>query len=286
MVADQRLAARLLLLNPGAGSLTPELQRKIRDALPDFRVVLVEQGQDIVEAYDGCPTTDDALVAVAGGDGSVEAVAHRLAGTRRALGIIPLGTFNNFARSLGLPADAEAAVRVIRTGVRTAVTLGTINGQHFLEAAAVGLFGEAIALGEVAKERRFGELGDRLRRVVNPEGFRYQLSGDVDLHGRATSIVFANTPRIGAHLEIAATDPTQPKLELWIRRERGRLELAWRLLSAFRAGPAARRARHRIRRVTVETWPPMAVYADAKEVGTAPAAVEAQPAALWVILPG
>src|SRR5262249_39576575 len=57
----------------------------------------------------------DAVIA-GGGDGSIRAVASVLAGTRVPLGIIPLGTFNHFAKDLGLPLDLESAVETIGDG--------------------------------------------------------------------------------------------------------------------------------------------------------------------------
>ena len=88
---------------------------------------------------------------VAGGDGTIAFVARALAGTRRRLGILPLGTYNNFARGLEFR-QPRRALAVIRAGRTRAVTLGRVNDRYFLEAAAIGIFGEAILLGEKAKD--------------------------------------------------------------------------------------------------------------------------------------
>lgn len=78
-------------------------------------------------------------ILVGGGDGTLSLAASVLAGTDTVLGVIPLGTGNDFARSLGLPLDVDGAARVVREGVVHAVDVGLANGRVFLNAASVGL---------------------------------------------------------------------------------------------------------------------------------------------------
>ncbi len=79
------------------------------------------------------------VVIAAGGDGTIHEVAHGLIGTHSALGIIALGTMNNLAHSLHIPATIEEACAVIATGETHAIDVGKINDQFFLEVAGVGL---------------------------------------------------------------------------------------------------------------------------------------------------
>ena len=84
------------------------------------------------------------LVVAAGGDGTAGAVAHVLAGTGHVLGLLPLGTSNNFARSLGIPVDPRSAAGLFSGGKVAAVDLGryTPDGEpprYFAHAATVGL---------------------------------------------------------------------------------------------------------------------------------------------------
>ena len=79
------------------------------------------------------------IVIAAGGDGTVHAVANGLAGTDAALGLLPLGTANDFARELALPRDVDdAAARLVEGQVRR-VDLGVANGRRFLTVAGLGL---------------------------------------------------------------------------------------------------------------------------------------------------
>ena len=81
-------------------------------------------------------------VLVGGGDGTISAAVNALAGKDIALGLLPLGTANSFARSLHLPLELEEAIDVIADGRTQQVDLGRINGKYFTTAASIGLSSE------------------------------------------------------------------------------------------------------------------------------------------------
>lgn len=86
-----------------------------------------------------CAQDGHALVIVGGGDGSISAVADSFANKPVVLGLLPLGTANSFARSLGLPLDLAGAIDAIVDGKVVDVDLGRIDGHHFANAAAIGI---------------------------------------------------------------------------------------------------------------------------------------------------
>jgi diacylglycerol kinase family enzyme len=94
------------------------------------------------------------LIVAAGGDGTISAVASALVHTEAALGVLPLGTFNHFARDLGIPLDAEGAVRVIAAGKVAQVDVGEISGRTFINNSSVGLYPRIVL--ERQQERRSG----------------------------------------------------------------------------------------------------------------------------------
>ena len=100
----------------------PELQSEARDA-----VKRAEAGEI------------DAVVA-GGGDGTISAVAASLAGTDIPLGVLPLGTLNNFARDLKIPLQLDDAVRVISDGVVRSVDVGEVNGEIFINNSSIGIY--------------------------------------------------------------------------------------------------------------------------------------------------
>jgi diacylglycerol kinase family enzyme len=92
------------------------------------------------------------LIVAGGGDGTISSVASALVHTEAALGILPLGTFNHFARDLGIPLDVEAAVRVITAGKVAQVDVGEVNGRTFINNSSVGLY-PRIVLGRQHEQR-------------------------------------------------------------------------------------------------------------------------------------
>ena len=83
---------------------------------------------------------DSGIIAVAGGDGTISGVTSVMIGQERPLGIIPQGTFNYFARSLGIPEDLESAVDLIAQNHSRPVHVASINGQTFLNNASIGAY--------------------------------------------------------------------------------------------------------------------------------------------------
>ena len=79
-------------------------------------------------------------VVAGGGDGTVNAVAGALAGADTALGVLPMGTLNHFARDIGIPLSLEAAVRNLFTGQIRKVDVGEVNGRLFVNNSGIGLY--------------------------------------------------------------------------------------------------------------------------------------------------
>src|SRR6266852_677383 len=124
--ATQGKASRLLILSTGAGNLTPEIEGRLRARLADYLVIFFDPKLDFVKLI-----TPRARVVVAGGDGSVEFVVRKLADTKHPVGIVSLGTFNNFALALGLPADIDKQIEIVMTGRPRPITVGRVNGTVF-----------------------------------------------------------------------------------------------------------------------------------------------------------
>lgn len=95
------------------------------------------------------------IIVAAGGDGTVAGVAHALAGTDCALAVLALGTFNYFARGLGMPETPEEAARAILDGTCHPISVGTLNGRVFLNNVSIGIY-PAILEEREATYARFG----------------------------------------------------------------------------------------------------------------------------------
>jgi diacylglycerol kinase (ATP) len=99
------------------------------------------------------------VIIVGGGDGTLNAAAAGVHALGRPLGILPLGTANDLARTLGVPFDLKGAVNVIRDGAQRTIDLGTVNGKLFFNVASVGLSCDLTRELDPDVKRRFGKLG-------------------------------------------------------------------------------------------------------------------------------
>jgi diacylglycerol kinase family enzyme len=81
-------------------------------------------------------------VIIGGGDGTLSECASHLIHTNVAMGVLPLGTGNTFARSIGIPLDLNAAARTIATGNVQRIDVGQVNDQIFLNSVSLGLSAE------------------------------------------------------------------------------------------------------------------------------------------------
>ncbi len=93
------------------------------------------------------------VVVAGGGDGTVSAVAAALASTSVALGVLPLGTLNHFARDLGVPPDVESAARAIVEGPRRTIDVGEVNGRAFINNSSLGLYPDIVRDRERQQQR-------------------------------------------------------------------------------------------------------------------------------------
>lgn len=100
------------------------------------------------------------LVAVAGGDGTINEAANGLAsgGSGLPLGIVPLGTANVLAHEIGMPFSPEGIARVLAEGRPRPVHPGVLNGRLFLQMAGVGFDAHVVATVDLDLKRRFGKL--------------------------------------------------------------------------------------------------------------------------------
>jgi diacylglycerol kinase family enzyme len=281
--SSPKRATSLLILSSKAGSMTPQIEAKLRKAFASSLIVEFDPKMDLEELV-----SPRAKIIVAGGDGTIGWVVRRLADTKHPLGILSMGTFNNFAKSLHLPTTIDAAIRVIKSGKAHPITLGRLNGKVFLEAAAIGLFGETIAAGESAKDRAFGAFAEDLKHVAEAKPFTYVLSGDLKGSGSAMSLVFTNTNSIGAQMPVSDSTPKDPYLELSVHAGASRRDIVKRVLAGAVLSKREEGGLGQVfqfRKLEVVTKPKVRVYADNAHLGRTPATITAALSALKVILP-
>lgn len=149
----------IVILNRGAGRRQDETQARIekffRSRGVAARMLVARDGGEIARLAADAAGSDAKVVVAAGGDGTVDAIAAALAGTGKILGVIPLGTFNLFAKRLNMPLDLEAALRTAVNGRVAKVNVGEVNGKIFTGRSSIGLYPLALRHRE-QMFRRFG----------------------------------------------------------------------------------------------------------------------------------
>jgi diacylglycerol kinase (ATP) len=290
-----------VLVNPtsGAGRVARHSAEVLRGLASRGDHVVAIQGQSASEAErlvaEAMAGGLDTLVAV-GGDGTVHQALQAVAGTDTALGIVPLGTGNDAANSVGLTrASPQTAVSVILAGIRRPFDLGRIEAadgtiRHFLCVMSSGFDSSA---NERANEMTWPS-GTALYiramlsvlRTFEPIPYRAQLDGEVVVDaGMLVSV--GNGPSFGGGMQVCAgADMHDGLLDLiWVhsisRRE---------LLAVFPKVYSGKHLSHpavesrRVTTVTLEA-PGQVAYADGERVAPLPVTVTAVPDGVQVLVP-
>src|SRR2546425_5534576 len=131
------------------------LQRAFRNAGLKASVRVARSGEQIVALTRRAIQDRPPLLVAGGGDGTLNAVANLVRGTATALGILPLGTLNHFAKDLGVPLELDQALHTIATGRRIAVDVGEVNDRAFINNSSLGIYPD-IVRERTRLQRRFG----------------------------------------------------------------------------------------------------------------------------------
>lgn len=149
-----------LIMNPKARSERADGARRfIMDHAGRFAIYASNSGEEAEELAAAIADAGEPVVIAAGGDGTLNAVVKGLAGKETALGILPTGTMNVFARELGLPVDQlKRAFEVIDKGERVEVDLFSMNGSPFVQMAGVGFDAQVIEETKWEAKKALGPL--------------------------------------------------------------------------------------------------------------------------------
>ncbi|MER0239025.1 diacylglycerol kinase family protein [Fulvimarina sp. MAC8] len=223
----------LALLNEDGGTLKTTnldwLSSLLRDefAVQGHTVEIVRcSGNEVVQAIQGAVDRHDTeVLLVGGGDGTVSAAAAKCVGTKTALGILPAGTMNLFARTLQIPLDLEQAIGALASGRITPVDVGRANGEVFVHQYAVGLharmvrmrnkFSYGSRIGKVMATWRAGWIAIRTLPEISLE---IELDGKVQ-EIKSAAVAFSNNFYGTGHVPFA-DDPTDGYLGVYICKAR------------------------------------------------------------------
>ena len=240
--------------------------------------------RDRSEAFD--------CVIVGGGDGTLNCTASAIVDTQLPLGILPLGTANDLARTLDIPADPVAAARIIAAGEERRIDVGEVNDRLFFNVASIGFSAELARELTAEAKKRFGTLGYAIasaRLLLRTRPFTAFIEHDgTTKKVKTVQISVGNGRFYGGGMTVdAAAEPDDGCLHVyslevdhwwrlialapWLRRG---TQGSWSDVRAFTTG-----------KVTIRTRRGRSVNTDGELTSATPAAFRVIPAAVRVFAP-
>jgi len=234
------------------------------------------------------------IVIAAGGDGTIHEVATGLIGTKSALGIIPLGTMNNLARSLNIPEAIEEACAAIVNGEIISVDMGKINEHCFLEVAGIGLEAALFPAGEEVKSP--GVLstlrgiidGLRILLAYQPALLRISIDERKRRPYHAIQVTICNSRYYGPKFELVPDAVMDDGLlDVVIYRNFSKLEYIRHAIAIVQGKRLyqPKVIHRRIKSMRINADLPLEIQADGLPHGYTPATVTVLPGALRVCVP-
>jgi YegS/Rv2252/BmrU family lipid kinase len=151
-----------VIINAGSGSVECETVEKQLNELFEqngtpAKIHLAQNGAEIIDLAKKAVKGDAEIIVAGGGDGTISAVASELLGTEKTLGVLPLGTLNNFSKDLGIPKDLEEAVKIIAANNVKKIDAGEVNGRIFINNSSIGLYPHIVKRREAQQRLGHGK---------------------------------------------------------------------------------------------------------------------------------
>lgn len=289
-----------LIFNPASGNPSEsaaqlvELLRHLQTQQFQVEVVVVQPEHRLHAIARSAAHAGAKMVIVSGGDGTIENVALGLVGSQTTLGIIPTGTRNNLARSLGIPTDTRNladAVALLREGRRLKIDVGQVRhrkaSRYFLEAGVIGLASSLYPSADDIQHGDLGKIAEFISTLVSAAPSEIRLRVD---HGRkeivtnAHLVIVANMPFMGGNFQIGPDVLFDDRyLDVFVYSDLGKRDLIGHALQSLATAPDARIQRFRAKTITIRTNPAMPVMADGVLLGEGSVTVTLQPHRLKVM---
>lgn len=220
-----------LLFNPHARSKRG--RRALRFLMSNAKDFVLYATRDIDDARQLAKrfaANNEPVILAAGGDGTLNAVIQGLVGTNTALGVLPAGTMNVFARELGIPvpnlqsANLDKALEVVKKGYITNVDLFTVNNKPFVQMAGVGFDAQVIEETSLESKKLIGPLAYLMSAVKllgdNPPKMTIRLKDGKEIEGVA--VLAGNGELYGGQVRLfPKADNTDGLIDILIFKEKG-----------------------------------------------------------------
>lgn len=255
-----------------------------------LKMIKTADPQEIAGIIERCTDSIDRII-LGGGDGTMNHAAGIILRSGLTLGILPLGTANDLARTLGIPLSMEAAFQVIAEGKVRRIDLGRVNGRLFFNVAHIGLGAEVTHRISREDKNRWGALAYiRVLLTILKENRSFRVHLELDGRQRdfrVIEIAVGNGRHYAGGLTVSEEAEIEDgELHLYVVKPRS----LWRMLlalPAFRKGKAEREWIRYLngKRIFVRTHRSLPVAVDGELVTRTPALFEVLAGALPVFVP-
>ena len=231
------------------------------------------------------------MIIVGGGDGSLSCTIDYVVDHDVVFALLPLGTANSFARTLGIPLDLPGAVETIATGKRRRIDLGMIDGDYFANSAAMGLSPMIADSVPHNLKRWLGRVGYLIWAtwcLVHFRPFTATINdGENARTLTALELRIANGRFHGGVEVIETTDVDSGDIVVQAVVGHYKRKLVWNWFATYFKLPTRHEAieEFRGRRLTIETKPKLKISIDGELLGSTPAVVEVAQKAVEVVVP-
>ena len=234
------------------------------------------------------------VVIAAGGDGTVNEVVNGLVGTSTALGTLPLGTVNIWAREMGLPMDLLKAAESLIKSELAQIDVGIAGNRYFLLMAGIGFDAAVTATVSAAEKKMLGAIAYIKQAIQIAWSFRgVRLKLRIDgrkVRGKILMVVVGNSQLYGGVVKFTAHATIDDGLlDVCVIKGRGMLSAPQRLISIFTRNynrdPQVKYYQAKHIEIRPKRGKALPVQVDGDYLGTTPMSFRVVPSSLWVLVP-
>lgn len=285
------MSRTLLIANSHSGSDGDSLSEALQQLQGSVETTWIEPSDDLpAKIREASPEVD--RIIVCGGDGTVNRALDALVEAGLPVGLVPTGTANDLARSLGIPADPLQAMQIINNGHQRKIDIARVNGISFVNALGMGLGPETTREMDSDEKSTFGVgayLLGLLRALRKIPRFNARIESDgLDRKGRYVQITVANGIHYGGGMTVSdQARLDDARLDVLLVKAKSR----WKLFAnglKFKTGfvDNSEVLEHwQCRKIRIETDPALEVTADGEFLTQTPLTCEVIPGVLRILAP-
>ncbi len=291
-----------LIVNPGAGNVAASAENLkfvtayLKTAGMKVDVAFASPKKEAIPIARRAAKAGYKTVLAMGGDGTITAIIQGLAGSKTRLGVIPAGTENNIAKSLGIPLELTAACDLIITNKIIKIDLGQVktrNGKKFIftKNATIGLSAAVYPAANKIDNRQLTKIASAAQTFSQKEtspAVYLTLDGESKIKVETMLVMVSNTPEIGKKLPAAASASMQDGLlDISVYPEFSKSELMGYYAAVMDGGYSGdgKVQQYQAYKINIKSSPKLRIMADGVAIGKGTAAIKALPGALRIIAP-